>query len=152
MLSAALQAQTFTGTYQLNGVKVTYINVARLTDSPDDSVSQYTLDAHWPSTSSSAFSTPLAAWAPGDTIAVVVTPDILLVPAGLAAYGIDLTVGLNQEESTMLIPGIEGTSNTYPTTDTEDCSTFAVIAPVTDNADITSPSNEIGRASCRERV
>jgi hypothetical protein len=37
----------------------------------------------------------------------------------------------------MLIPGIEGTSNTYPTTDTEDCSTFAVIAPVTDNADIT---------------
>ncbi|MDP7512801.1 MAG: hypothetical protein QF587_03515, partial [Candidatus Marinimicrobia bacterium] len=48
VLSAALQAQTFTGTYQLNGVKVTYINVARLTDSPDDSVSQYTLDAHWP--------------------------------------------------------------------------------------------------------
>ena len=137
VLSAALQAQTFTGTYQLNGVKVTYINVARLTDSPDDSVSQYTLDAHWPSIGSSAFSTPLAAWAPGDTIAVVVTPDILLVPAGLAAYGIDLTVGLNQEESTMLIPGIEGTSNTYPTTDTEDCSTFAVIAPVTDNADIT---------------
>ena len=137
MLSAALQAQTFTGTYQLNGVKVTYINVARLTDSPDDAVSQYTLDAHWPSTSSSAFSTPLAAWAPGDTIAVVVTPDILLIPAGLAAYGIDLTVGLNQEESTMLIPGIEGTTNTYPTTDTEDCSTFAVIAPVTDNADIT---------------
>ncbi len=137
MLSAALQAQTFTGTYQLNGVKVTYINVARLTGSADDSVSQYTLDAHWPSIGSSAFSTPLAAWAPGDTIAVVVTPDILLVPAGLAAYGIDLTVGLNQEESTMLIPGIEGTSNTYPTTDTEDCSTFAVIAPVTDNADIT---------------
>lgn len=137
MLSAALQAQTFTGTYQLNGVKVTYINVARLTDSPDDSVSQYTLDAHWPNAATPAFSATLAGWAPGDTIAVVVTPDILLVPAGLAAYGIDLTVGLNQEESTMLIPGIEGTSNTYPTTDTEDCSTFAVIAPVTDNADIT---------------
>ncbi len=140
MLSAALQAQTFTGTYQLNGVKVTYINVARLTDSPDDSVSQYTLDAHWPNAATPAFSATLAGWAPGDTIAVVVTPDILLVPAGLAMFGIDLSVGLNQEESTMLIPGIEGTSNTYPTTDTEDCSTFAVIAPVTDNADITYSS------------
>ncbi len=140
MLSAALQAQTFTGSYQLKGVKVIYTNVARLTGSADDSVSQYTLDAHWPNASTSMFSLSLAGWAPGDTIAVVETPDLLLTPAGLAYVGIDLSVGLNMEESSMLIPGIEGTSSTYPTTNTENCSTFAVIAPVSDNADITSSS------------
>jgi len=140
VLSAALQAQTFTGTYQLKGVKVIYTNVARLTGSADDSVSQYTLDAHWPNAATPAFSATLAGWAPGDTIAVVETPDLLLTPAGLIYFGIDLSVGLNMEESSMLIPGIEGTTNTYPTTDTEDCSTFAVIAPVSDNADIASSS------------
>lgn len=140
MLSAVLQAQTFTGSYQLKGVKVIYTNVARLTGSADDSVAQYTLDAHWPNASTSMFSATLAGWAPGDTIAVVETPDILLTPAGLAYFGIDLSVGLNQEESQMLIPAIEGTSSTYPTTNTENCSTFAVIAPVSDNADITSSS------------
>ncbi len=140
MLSAALQAQTFTGSYQLKGVKVIYTNVARLTGSADDSVSQYTLDAHWPNAATPAFSATLAGWAPGDTIAVFETPDLLLTPAGLAYVGIDLSVGLNMEESSMLIPGIEGTSSTYPTTNTEDCSTFAVIAPVSDNADITSSS------------
>ncbi len=140
MLSTVLQAQTFTGSYQLKGVKVIYTNVARLTESADDSIAQYTLDAHWPNTSTSMFSLSLAGWAPGDTIAVVETPDLLLTPAGLAYVGIDLSVGLNQEEGSMLIPGIEGTSSTYPTTNTEDCSTFAVIAPVSDNADITSSS------------
>ena len=94
VLSAALQAQTFTGTYQLKGVKVIYTNVARLTGSADDSVSQYTLDAHWPNAATPAFSATLAGWAPGDTIAVVETPDLLLTPAGLIYFGIDLSVGL----------------------------------------------------------
>ena len=137
ILSVTLQAQTFTGSYQLTGVNVVYTNIARLTDSPDDSIAQYTLDAHWPSAASSAFSATLAGWAPGDTIAVIATPDILLTPFGLNYVGIDLNLGLNQEDGQMLIPGVEGTSSTYPTTNTEDCSTFAVVAPVTDNADIT---------------
>ena len=136
ILSVTLQAQTFTGSYQLTGVNVVYTNIARLTDSPDDSIAQYTLDAHWPSAASSAFSATLAGWAPGDTIAVIATPDILLTPFGLNYVGIDLNLGLNQEDGQMLIPGVEGTSSTYPTTNTEDCSTFAVVAPVTDNADI----------------
>ena len=137
MLSVMIQAQSFTGSYQLTGVNVVYTNIARLTDSPDDSIAQYTLDAHWPNNAGSAFSLTLAGWAPGDTIAVIATPDFLLTPGGLDYVGIDLNLGLNQENGQMLIPGVEGTSSTYPTTDTEDCSTFAVIAPVTDNADIT---------------
>ncbi len=92
MLSVTLQAQTFTGSYQLIGVNVVYTNIARLTDSPDDSIAQYTLDAHWPSTASSAFSATLAGWAPGDTIAVIGTPDILLTPFGLEYVGIDLNL------------------------------------------------------------
>ena len=143
MLSVMIQAQTFTGSYQLTGVNVVYTNIARLTDSPDDSIAQYTLDAHWPNNAGSAFSLTLAGWAPGDTIAVIETPDILLSSFGLSAYGIDLSVALNQEDGQMLIPGVEGWSSTYPTTDTEDCSTFFTIAPVSDNANIeyTTTSN-----------
>ena len=141
ILSVSLQAQSFTGSYQLTGVAVTWTNIARVPDSPGDSIAQYTLDANWPSNAGSQFSLAIAGWAPGDTIVVVSTPDILLVPAGLAGAGIDLNLGLNQEEGGMIIPGIEGTTSTYPTTDTEDCSTFAVIAPVTDNADIAYSTN-----------
>ncbi len=141
ILSVTLQAQSFTGSYQLTGVNVVYTNIARAPDSPGDSIAQYTLDASWPSNAGSAFSLAIAGWAPGDTIAVIATPDILMVPAGLAAVGIDLNLGLNQEEGGMIIPGVEGTTSTYPTTDTEDCSTFAVIAPVTDNADIAYSTN-----------
>ena len=141
ILSVTLQAQSFTGSYQLTGVNVVYTNIARAPDSPGDSIAQYTLDASWPSNAGSAFSLALAGWAPGDTIAVIATPDILMVPAGLAAVGIDLNLGLNQEEGGMIIPGVEGTTSTYPTTDTEDCSTFAVIAPVTDNANIAYSTN-----------
>ena len=141
ILSVSLQAQSFTGSYQLTGVAVTWTNIARAPDSPGDSIAQYTLDASWPSNAGSAFSLAIAGWAPGDTIAVIATPDILMVPAGLAAVGIDLNLGLNQEEGGMIIPGVEGTTSTYPTTDTEDCSTFAVIAPVTDNADIAYSTN-----------
>ncbi|MCH7613087.1 MAG: lamin tail domain-containing protein, partial [Candidatus Marinimicrobia bacterium] len=140
-LSVVVQAQSFTGAYQLTGVKVIYTNVARATDSLEDSIAQYTLDAHWPSVSNSLFSATLKVWAPGDTIVVVETPDFLLTPAGLAAVGIDLNVGLNQEQGQMLIPGVEGTSPTYPTTKTVDCSTFAVIAPSVDNALITYTTN-----------
>ena len=143
MLSVMIQAQSFTGSYQMTGVYVKYTNVARMTDSPDDTIAQYTLDAHWPNNAGSAFSLTLAGWAPGDTIAVIETPDILLSSFGLSAYGIDLSVALNQEDGQMLIPGVEGWSSTYPTTDTEDCSTFFTIAPVSDNANIeyTTTSN-----------
>ncbi len=143
MLSVMIQAQSFTGSYQLTGVYVKYTNVARMTESADDSVANYLIEAHWPSAASSMFSAPLAGYAPGDTIAVIETPDILLSSFGLSAYGIDLSVALNQEDGQMLIPGVEGWSSTYPTTDTEDCSTFFTIAPVSDNANIeyTTTSN-----------
>ena len=111
ILSVTLQAQSFTGSYQLTGVNVVYTNIARAPDSPGDSIAQYTLDASWPSNAGSQFSLAIAGWAPGDTIIVVSTPDILMVPAGLAAVGIELNLGLNQEEGGMIIPGIEGTTS-----------------------------------------
>jgi hypothetical protein len=143
MLSVMIQAQSFTGSYQMTGVYVKYTNVARMTESADDSVANYLIEAHWPSTASSVFSAPLLGYAPGDTIVVIETPDILLSSFGLSAVGIDLSVALNQEDGQMLIPGVEGGTSTYPTTDTESCSTFFTIAPVTDNANIeyTTTSN-----------
>ncbi len=143
MLSVMIQAQSFTGSYQMTGVYVKYTNVSRMVDSPDDSIAQYTLDGHWPSAATSLFSATLAGWMPGDTIAVIETPSILLSPFGLDAVGINLSIALNQEDGQMLIPGVDGTTSTYPTTDTEDCSTFFTIAPVSDNADIeyTTTSN-----------
>lgn len=143
MLSVMIQAQSFTGSYQMTGVYVKWTNVTRLVESPDDSIAQYTLDAHWPSVASSLFSAPLAGWSPGDTIVVIETPSLTLSPFGLAAVGIELSIALNQEDGQMLIPGIEGGTSTYPTTDTENCSTYLTIAPVTDNANIeyTTTSN-----------
>ncbi|MFQ6677696.1 MAG: lamin tail domain-containing protein [Fidelibacterota bacterium] len=140
---ATLQAQSFSGSYQMTGVHVGYTNVARAPESPEDSIANYLVEAHWPSAATSLFSAPLAGFAPGDTIVLVETPDYLLTPFGLAAAGIDLSLALNQEDGNMLIPGVEGTSSTYPTTDTENCSTFLSIAPVSDNADIefTTTSN-----------
>ncbi len=120
-LSTFLRAQSFTGTYQMVGVHVTWTNIARVAESVDDTVASYVLMGNWPSNATPMFSTALAGWAPGDTIAVVETPDILMVPAGLAGAGIDLNVGLNQESGVLLIPGIDGSTTTYPTTDTEDC-------------------------------
>lgn len=133
---ATLQAQSFSGSYQMTGVHVGYTNVARVPESPEDSIANYLVEAHWPSVAASVFSAPLLGFAPGDTIVLVETPDILLTPFGLSAYGIELSLALDQDAGSMLIPGVEGTSNTYPTTDTENCSTFLSIAPVTDNANI----------------
>ncbi len=136
VLSAALQAQSFTGTYKLIGAKVFYTDIARVAESADDTSANYYVEAHWPNINSSMFSTPLAGYAPGDTVAILETPDILLLPIGLAGAGIDLTLGLDMEQGTMLIPGIEGSTATYPTIDEVSCSTFATVAPVTDNATI----------------
>ncbi|HBR87627.1 MAG TPA: hypothetical protein DEA65_07365, partial [Candidatus Marinimicrobia bacterium] len=134
--SAALQAQSFTGTYKLIGAKVFYTDIARVAESADDTSANYYVEAHWPNINSSMFSTPLAGYAPGDTVAILETPDILLLPIGLAGAGIDLTLGLDMEQGTMLIPGVEGSTATYPTIDEVSCSTFATVAPVTDNATI----------------
>ena len=136
VLSAALQAQSFTGTYKLIGAKVFYTDIARVAESADDTSANYYVEAHWPNINSSMFSTPLAGYAPGDTVAILETPDILLLPIGLAGAGIDLTLGLDMEQGTMLIPGVEGSTATYPTIDEVSCSTFATVAPVTDNATI----------------
>ncbi|MCH7763603.1 MAG: lamin tail domain-containing protein, partial [Candidatus Marinimicrobia bacterium] len=111
---------------------------ARAVESPADSVANYYVEAKWPNAANPVYSHIIAGFAPGDTIVVVETPDFLLTPAGLEAVGINLSVGLNKVDGIMLIPAVEGTPNTFPTTTTENCSSFAVISPVTDNALITS--------------
>ena len=136
LLPVALQAQSFTGTYELIGAKVIYTDIARFAESADDTAANYLVEAHWPNVNSSMFSAPLAGFMPGDTVAVLETPDVLLLPIGLAGAGIDLTLGLDMEQGTMLIPGVEGSTATYPTIDEVSCSTFATVAPVTDNATI----------------
>ena len=137
-LSVTVQAQTYTGTYQMVGIKVGYHNIARTVESAGDSVANYFVEAKLPNSATPVYSHTLAGYAPGDTMFIVETPDFLLTPAGLAYVGIDLSVALNMEDGQMLIPAVDGTSNTFPTTTTENCSSYAVISPVTDNANISS--------------
>ncbi len=137
-LSVTVQAQTYTGTYQMVGIKVGYHNIARTVESAGDSVANYFVEAKWPNAATPVYSHTLAGYAPGDTMFIVETPDFLLTPAGLAYVGIDLSVALNMEDGQMLIPAVDGTSNTFPTTTTENCSSYAVISPVNDNANISS--------------
>ncbi len=141
LLATVVHAQTFTGTYELIGIKVIYTNIARAVESADDSVASYGWEANWPNNAAALFSVPLSEWLPGDTIAVVETPDILLTPAGLDAAGISLNFALNQEDGVLYIPGVAGTTSTYPTTDIEDCSTYVTVASVVDNANITYTTN-----------
>ncbi len=141
-LSVMVQAQSYTGTYQMVGIKVGYHNLARAVESAGDSVANYYVEAKWPNAATPVYSHILAGYAPGDTIIVVATPDLLLTPAGLEYVGIDLSVALDMDGGRMLIPAVEGTSNTFPTTTTENCSSFAVVSPVNDNALISSTYND----------
>ncbi|MDP6568367.1 MAG: FlgD immunoglobulin-like domain containing protein [Candidatus Marinimicrobia bacterium] len=128
LLCGGLSAQGLGGTFHCEALQVQYYDVARDSgDAEADIGGTYVLNLSWPSGATPMFQYPVAAFAPGDTIAAPITPDILLTPEGLALFGIDLTVTLNSD-GTFEIPD----GSTYPTTNTENCSTSAFIPTISD--------------------
>ncbi|MFQ6607598.1 MAG: FlgD immunoglobulin-like domain containing protein [Fidelibacterota bacterium] len=127
LICGSLPAQGLSGTFHLEGVQIQYYDVARDSgDAEADIDGSPALVLSWPSAVTSMFDYPVSEYAPGDTIAAPITPDELLTPEGLAAYGIDLTITLNSD-GTFQIP-----TSTYPTTTTENCSTYAYIPTIQD--------------------
>ncbi|MCH7496672.1 MAG: T9SS type A sorting domain-containing protein [Candidatus Marinimicrobia bacterium] len=150
LLAGVATGQSVTGSYQLTGVSVQYYDVVRDTTgslAASDSAASYAVTVSWPSSALAAagkgFTHELKRFVPGDTVAAPATPDGLLSPAGLTAFGIDLSIFLNQETGTFTIPA-EGTiPSTFPTIDVENCSTFAVVAQVLDLADLAFSANVV---------
>ncbi len=127
LLYGGLTAQGLSGTFHLEGIQVQYHDVARDSGNADNDIGGTNIMAlSWPSALAPMFQYPVAEFNTGDTIAAPVTPDYLLTPEGLAAVGLDLTITLNSD-GTFEIP-----TSTYPTTTTENCSTYAYIPTIQD--------------------
>ena len=127
LLCGGLSAQGLSGSFHLEGVEIQYYDMARDSGDAEADVGGTNMMAlSWPSALAPAFQYPVAEFGVGDMIAAPITPEILLTPEGLALYGIDLTVVLNSDGS------FEIPTSTYPTTTTENCSTYAFIPTIQD--------------------
>ncbi|MCH7574521.1 MAG: T9SS type A sorting domain-containing protein [Candidatus Marinimicrobia bacterium] len=142
-------AQSISGDYRLVGIHVQYIDVLRDTSGSaavEDANTTYDISVSWPSTvaAGAGFSFALAEFVPGDTVAAPSTPDALLTQAGLENFplgAIDLTARLDDALGTLTIPYDNVGTSSYPTTTILNCSTYAVVADVTDNAIFALSSN-----------
>lgn len=130
LMIAGVSAQGLSGNFKMTGVHVQYYDVARDSSAAAEDVgSTHDFALSWPSAASEQFAWDVITFEPGDMIANPETPEAIanIGYAGLvAAAGIDLTVQLN-EDGTFEVP-----TSTYPTTDTENCSTFSSIPTIQD--------------------
>ncbi len=129
--SFSLYAQTIEGNWECNAAIVEYTYEVREFDSPEDTASgSYAVTASWPSSAAAAagqgFTYTLKEYAVGDTIAVALVP--LVNPTYLAAFGVAMNVNLNDNGTFTINDG-----STYPTTETENCSTFATVPNVSED-------------------
>ena len=139
------EAQSITGTYQLHSVKVVYNNIVRPATHADDAdvdgvygtwVIPYgegyvAMDANADGVAD--LRRPLTGGSVGANIRVESFPEAR-DPFYLTNYiGVDLTVALDQEAGTAIIPGDPTKASTYPTTATANCVTQLTVAAVTDN-------------------
>ena len=139
------EAQSITGTYQLHSVKVVYNNIVRPATHADDvdvdgvygtwvipyGGSYVAMDANGDGVAD--LRRPLTGGSVGANIRVESFPEAR-DPFYLTNYiGVDLTVALDQENGTAIIPGDPTKPSTYPTTATANCVTQLTVAAVTDN-------------------
>ena len=138
------QAQSITGTYQLHSVKVVYNNIVRPATHADDADvdgvygtwvipygdSYVAMDANADGVADLV--RPLTG-GPGANIRVESFPEARDPFWLVNGLGVDLTVALDQEAGTAIIPGDPTRPSTYPTTATANCVTQLTVAAVTDN-------------------
>ena len=139
------EAQSITGTYQLHSVKVVYNNIVRPATHADDvdvdgvygtwvipyGEGYVAMDANADGVAD--LRRPLTGGSVGANIRVESFPEAR-DPFYLTNYiGVDLTVALDQEAGTAIIPGDPTKASTYPTTATANCVTQLTVAAVTDN-------------------
>ncbi len=129
-------SQTIQGNWDLNAAIVEYTYEVREFDSPEDSANgSYAVTASWPSSAAAAagmgYTHTLLGYDIGDTITVALVP--LVNEALLAAFGVAMNVDLNDDGTFTINEG-----STYPTTETENCSTFATVPGVSEAGTWTS--------------
>ncbi len=129
-------SQSLQGNWDLNAAIVEYTYEVREFDSPEDSANgSYAVTASWPSSAAAAagmgYTHTLKEYAIGDTIAVALVP--LINETLLGMFGVAMNVDLNDDGTFTINDG-----STYPTTETENCSTYATVPSVSENGTWTS--------------
>jgi hypothetical protein len=125
-----VQAQSIEANWQCTSAIVEYTYVAREFESPQDEENgTHSVSASWPSTAAAAagygYTRTLKEYAIGDTITTQLVP--LVNEAYLLAAGVSMNVDLNDDGNFTINEG-----STYPTTEADNCSTFATVPGVSE--------------------
>ena len=137
-ITAFVNAQSIQGNWQCTSAIVEYTHVAREFESPEDFESgSHSVTASWPSSAAAAagqgYTHTLLEYAIGDTVIVNLVP--LINETLLAMAGVSMNVDLNDDGTFTINEG-----STYPTTEAENCSTFATVPGVSENGTWTGGS------------
>jgi hypothetical protein len=135
LLTGLLFSQSIDANWQLGAAIVEYTFVARDSASAEDATAVYDVTGSWPSSAAAAmglgYTHSLLSFDIGDTIAVTTVPLINETLLGIA--GVAMNVSLSDTGTFIIHDG-----STYPTTDTENCSTFSTVPFVSENGTYTS--------------
>ena len=127
LLTGLLFSQSIEANWQLGAAIVEYTYVVRDSASAEDATAVYEVTGSWPSSAAAAagmgYTHPLVEYDVGDTITTVLVP--LVYRFLLDLYGVAMNVNLNNDGTFSINDG-----STYPTTETENCSTFATVPAV----------------------
>jgi hypothetical protein len=127
LLTGLLFSQSIEANWQLGAAIVEYTYVVRDSASAEDATAVYDVTGSWPSSAAAAagmgYTHSLVEYDVGDTITTVLVP--LVNQFLLDLYGVAMNVNLNNDGTFSINDG-----STYPTTETENCSTFATVPAV----------------------
>ena len=130
LLMGLLFSQSIEANWQLGAAIVEYTYVVRDSASAEDATAVYDVTGSWPSSAAAAagmgYTRSLLSYDVGDTITVALVP--LVNQFLLDQFNVAMNVDLNDDNTFTINEG-----STYPTTDTENCSTYATVPSVTEN-------------------
>jgi len=130
LLTGLLFSQSIEANWQLGAAIVEYTYVVRDSASAEDATAVYDVTGSWPSSAAAAagmgYTRSLLSYDVGDTITVALVP--LVNQFLLDQFNVAMNVDLNDDNTFTINEG-----STYPTTDTENCSTYSTVPSVTEN-------------------
>ena len=133
--STSTIAQSLEANWQCVAAIVEYTHVAREAESPEDfETGSNAVTVSWPSSAEPVLTRTIKEYAIGDTVTVNLVP--LINPDLLALFGVNMNVDLydtDQQSDDPLIPTYNFSINsgsTYPTTEAQNCSTYATVPAV----------------------
>ena len=129
-----LMSQSIQANWQCTAAIVEYTHVVREFDSPEDTLQgSYDVTVSWPSSANPLYTRTVKTYSIGDTVTVNLVP--LINPSLLAAFGVSMNVDLNDDGTFTINEG-----STYPTTEAENCSTYATVPAVSEDGTWTGGS------------